>query len=87
MNEVIERTEIDPRLVQVFREVFEDNALELTEDTGRSNIAAWDSGAHIQLILAIEQTFRIKFDMADFSKFNNVGELWRLIEEKISDAS
>ncbi len=46
------------------------------------DVAEWDSLRHIQLILAVQKAFKIKFSAADTANLNNVGELAALISTK-----
>ncbi|MGC1302349.1 MAG: acyl carrier protein [Caulobacteraceae bacterium] len=72
------------RLEEVFRNVFDDEDLELSPTLTAPDIAGWDSVAHINLMFAIEQAFAIRFSGDEFSDVENVGELEALIDGKIS---
>jgi acyl carrier protein len=79
--------DVQPRLQQVFRKVFADPALELRDEMTAADIDGWDSLAHINLIIAIEREFKIKFAMAQISKMKdpgqNVGSMKKLLEQKL----
>jgi acyl carrier protein len=47
-----------------------------------SDVEAWDSLSHIDLIVALEREFKIKFTTAEISRLQNVGELEALVAEK-----
>ncbi len=70
-------------LNNVFREVFEDNEIQITSDTTANDIEAWDSLSHITLILAIELKFDIEFSSGEIRSFANAGEMLKSIESKI----
>lgn len=72
------------RLQLVFREVFEDEEIEITEETTADDIEEWDSLTHIQLIVETEKEFNIKFTTIETIKLKNVGEFISLIEKKIN---
>jgi acyl carrier protein len=74
-----EPRELRPRLTNVFREVFDDDALEVTDATSADDIDAWDSLKHITLILAVEREFSIRISAAEAGLLANVGELCKLI--------
>ncbi len=71
------------QLTAVFRDVFDEPSLNLTDELTANDIAAWDSLTHIDLIHAIEKTFKIRFSIAEVTKLKNVGELAALIRRKI----
>ncbi len=71
------------RLQKVFREVFEDEEIILTENTTAEDIDDWDSFAQIGLVMDIEREFRIKFKLDEVSKLSNVGEMATLIGQKM----
>ena len=66
------------------RDTFDDDAIVLTSNTTAHDIKDWDSVNHINLIVAIEQEFHIKFRTAELEALKDVGEMVRLIESKTS---
>ncbi len=75
---------IKEKLEQVFRDVFDDDSIVLTDATSSKDIDDWDSLAHIQLIASIEDTFNIKFTLEEAVSAENVGEFIGIIEKKIN---
>lgn len=71
----MERTEILKKVNEIFKDVFEDESLIVTEQTTANDIEDWDSLMHITLISAIEQAFSFKFAMKDVIGMQNVGEM------------
>ena len=59
----MERSEVFERLNQVFCEVFDDDAITVTEETTAADVAGWDSLMHITLIAEVEEEFDMKFPM------------------------
>ncbi|MBQ1291116.1 MAG: acyl carrier protein [Lachnospiraceae bacterium] len=78
------REEIFEKLNEVFRDVFDDEEIEVGEETTAADIDGWDSLEHINLIAAVEQEFGVKFTMGQVVTMKNVGEMARLIEEKLA---
>jgi acyl carrier protein len=70
------------RLQGIFREVFDDSALEITRSTDASQIDGWDSFMHINLIVAIEETFVITFTTQEIGQFTCVGDVVDLLTTK-----
>jgi acyl carrier protein len=67
-------------LQEIFRQVFDDDALVITPDTGRDDVADWDSVAQVKLILSIEEEFGIRFDEDEVSSARTVGDLLAAVE-------
>ncbi len=77
-----QREEFD-RLNRVFREVFDDETIRVTPKTTADDIDDWDSLEHITLISAVEREFRMKFKMGEISSMKNVGEMARIVTERM----
>ena len=70
-------------LSPIFRQVFEDDEINLTLETTADDIDAWDSLSHINLVLALEMEFKIRFALGELQTLKNVGNLADLIEKKL----
>ena len=68
-------------LQQLFRDVFGNDRIELTEETTARDIPQWDSLGHVNLMFAIEERFGVRFRGNELAEFANVGELKRFLEE------
>ncbi|WP_462187307.1 MULTISPECIES: acyl carrier protein [unclassified Frankia] len=69
------------RLQQIFREIFGDDDLVITDATTAADIPGWDSLAHINLIYAVEREFSIQIADERLASFATVGDLREHIEE------
>lgn len=78
----MERKEIFEKLNEIFCDVLDLDEVELTDDSSANDIEEWDSLSHIQLIVAIEKEFKIKFTSLEIMRWNNVGEMIDTIIEK-----
>ena len=76
------REEVFKRLDEVFQEVFDDESIHVTDSTTADDIEDWDSLEHINLVVAIENEFGIKFNMGEVTKMKNVGEMVDIILER-----
>jgi acyl carrier protein len=66
---------LQKRLEEVFKEVFDDEHLTLTDETTARDIPAWDSVAHINLMFSIEHAFGVQFSGNELAQLKNIGEL------------
>ena len=77
----MKREEVFEKLNEIFREVFEDDDIVVTETTSAADIEDWDSLTHITLVSSVEEEFDIKFSMKDVIGMKNVGEMVDIILE------
>ncbi len=75
------REEVYERLNNVFREVFDDESIEVHDETVADDIDDWDSFEHINLIVSIEEEFGFKIPMGKVVTMKNVGEMVDIILE------
>jgi acyl carrier protein len=70
------------RLNEIFRDVFEDDELEVTRETTAQDIEGWDSLMHVTLIVNVEKSFGIRFGSAEVASLQNVGQLADLVASR-----
>jgi acyl carrier protein len=80
----MDKTEILKRVNTVFIDVLDDEKLVLTEATTANDVEEWDSLNHIQLVVAVEKKFGIRFASREIQGWKNVGEMVDSISAKIS---
>ena len=78
----MEQNEILASVQEIFRDVLVNEEIVVTPDTTADDIEEWDSLSHIQLIVAIEKSFKIKFTSKEILSWNNVGEMIECIAGK-----
>jgi len=76
--------EIKQKVQEIFQDIFDDDELVIQDTTNADDIEDWDSLAHVNIIVAIEQEFEISFALGEIDVLKDVGELLRLIEKKAS---
>ena len=76
------RNEVFEKLNGVFQEVFDDESIMVGEGTTSADIEDWDSLEHINLIVAVEKCFGIKFNMGEVTTMKNVGAMVDIILER-----
>jgi acyl carrier protein len=74
--------EIYEALTTIFRDVFLRDDLMLTPALAAQDVPDWDSFKQIEIIIAVEEHFGIKFRTREMDSLNNVGDLVRLIASK-----
>lgn len=78
----------DPELREqvngIFQQVFDDDTLQIHPQMTAKDVEEWDSLNHINLIVAIERAFGVKFTTKEVSNLANVGEFLALIKSKLA---
>jgi acyl carrier protein len=69
---------------EVFRDVFDDPNIKIARDSSSDNVPDWDSLAHINLMMAVQKKFKVKFTLSDMSHLKNIGDLVDLVERKMA---
>jgi acyl carrier protein len=75
------------RLARIFRDVFEDDAIELVPTLAAKDVRNWDSFNHVNLMIAIETEFGVALDPTEVHKARSVGDLVGLLQAKGCDIS
>jgi acyl carrier protein len=78
----MEISEIIKRLNSIFIDVLDNENIVLNESTTANDVEDWDSLTHIQLIVAIEKQFKIKFTSSEIRDWKNVGEMCIAIQKR-----
>ena len=69
----------------IFRQVFGDDTLTVTRNTTARDIEDWDSLTHMNLVVAVEKRFKVKFALGELQSLQNVGEMFDLINAKLGN--
>ena len=80
----MEKSEILKQMQDIFIDVLDNDDIVLTEDTTADDIEEWDSLSHIQLVVGIENHFKIKLTSNEIMECANVGDMADCIKGKIS---
>jgi acyl carrier protein len=76
------RDVIKQRLNEIFREVFEDDTINIFDEMTAKDIDEWDSLTHIILVVAVEKEFGIRLNAAEVGKLENVGGMLNILSER-----
>ncbi len=78
------RDEIFDAVREIFKDNFDDDSLVIVDETDSSDIEDWDSIEHINLVIAMEKRFDLKFNIKEIGNLANVGEMVDLIQSMLS---
>jgi acyl carrier protein len=79
----VNESEIWSSTTAVFRSVFGDDEIVLQRETTAKDVDGWDSLTHVQLVVAIEERFRIRLTTGEVARLENVGQLVDLIRARV----
>jgi acyl carrier protein len=79
----MERKEIFDKMEEIFTDIMDLKDIKLNDETSADDIEEWDSLSHIQIIVAIEKAFGIKFSSQEMITWKNVGDMVDCIQNKI----
>lgn len=63
------------QLQVVFREVFDDDGMEITDGMNAADVEEWDSVTHVSLLFAVEERFGVRFPDDRLGSMENVGDM------------
>lgn len=78
----MDRETILAKVQEIFRDILDEEEIELKDNTTANDVDDWDSLTHIQLVVAIEKAFKIKFTSKEILSWKNVGEMIDSIQGK-----
>ena len=70
-------------VTKIFRKILDNDGIELHKETTANDVEEWDSLTHVQIIVAIEKHFNIRFTSLEIQKFKNVGDMCESISAKV----
>ena len=79
------REQIYETMKEIFREIFDDEALEITDETSANDIEDWDSFEQINLLVAIEDNFGLEVSLKQANSMENVGQMIDYVYERLAE--
>lgn len=76
--------EVIAQFQEIFIDVLDEDDIVLAAETTADDIDEWDSLTHVQLIVAIEKHFKVKFTVAELEEYKDVGAMCKAVAEKTS---
>ncbi len=80
---MLDDAEIRSRLTEIFRDVFDDDSIEIHDQMTAEEVEEWDSLNHINLVIAVEGAFKVRFTTPEVGNLANVGEFINLLKGKL----
>ena len=77
-------TEIYAALTDIFHDVFMRDDLILSAALTARDVAGWDSFKQIEIVMATEERFAIKFHTRELDRLHNVGDLVAVVATKLA---
>lgn len=71
----MERAELFSKFNVIFEEVIDEGPISLTDETTADDVDGWDSLTQIQLVVAIEKAFDVRFTSDEIVSWKNIGEM------------
>lgn len=81
----MDKAEVLSQVREILADVLDLPDLAVTEQTTAEDVEGWDSFNHINIVVAIESKFGIKFHTAEVEELRNVGDLVELVEKKLAN--
>ena len=79
----MDREQVFERVQEIFRDIFDDQSLEIKDSTNANDIEEWDSFNQINLVVAFEKEFNVKFKFQELSDLKDVGGMIDLTMHKL----
>lgn len=67
---------------QIFKFVFEDETLEVSEETSMEELQSWDSLKQLQLVCCLEEAYQVRFSMQEIIRIRSVKEMVQLLKKR-----
>lgn len=71
-------------LQPIFRDIFDDESITVTNESSAENMEDWDSLVQVRLVMAISRHFGLRFELDELAHLKNVGEMCELIAKKLA---
>ncbi len=72
------------KLRNIFREIFDDDALSIAPSTMCDDIEDWDSVAHVKLVLSVEKEFAVRLTTEEVSSIKSVAGFMDAIQRHLA---
>jgi acyl carrier protein len=63
------------RLTEIMRNIFDEDDVEYSDGLTADDVEGWDSLSHVRFMVAVENSFGLRFTSSEMDSFKNVGEM------------
>lgn len=81
----MDRDEVFEKMLDICRDVFDNDSLVLTESTMAADVEGWDSLTHLSLVNELEEAFDVAFTLDEVTGSSNLGELLTALVKHIEE--
>ena len=67
------------KLLKILSEILGVPVSELSENASMENIESWDSINHLNIVIALEQNFKVKLDPSNIDEMVSVGAILNIL--------
>jgi len=71
----MDREQIISKLNEIFEDIIDEGSVSLSETSTSKDVDGWDSLTNIQLVVAIEKKYNIRFTSDEIMSWKNIGEM------------
>ena len=80
----MDQTTILHTINDILRDILHQPNLVVTEQTTADTVERWDSLNHVNILMTVERTFKVKFSLGEIKQLRNVGEMVALVSKKLN---
>ncbi len=81
----MDRKSIFNKVQDIFREIFADETLKISDKMTANDLESWDSIMHINLMEAIQDEFNILFDFDEIAEMVEVNDIISAVSNKVEE--
>ncbi len=74
--------EVYPKITAILREVFDRDDIEATPTLAADQVEGWDSFKQVEILIAVQEEFSLKFSSRELDSLKNVGDLVKIVVAK-----
>ncbi len=74
--------EVYPKVTAILREVFDREDIEATPTLAADQVEGWDSFKQVEILIAVQEEFGVKFSSRELDSLKNVGDLVNIVVAK-----
>lgn len=76
-------TQIIQELTDIFRDQLDNPEVTLEPETTAADVEGWDSLTHMQLVVAVEKHFKVRFLSSEIAAFRNIGDMVQTLLKRL----